>query len=149
MNKIVCKRCNSEKSVKAGKMNFKQRYRCKDCGYHFTAEDRRVKYGASDRLVALTLFRKGLSLRSIAEIIGTSNVLVLHWIRNIGRFVQEATLSKPLVSSEEMDIIEIDEMWHYVQKNAKKSPALVWVTASELEKLDRADYHQKRERCES
>ena len=59
-------------------------------------------------------------MRSIAEIIGTSNVLVLYWIRNIGRFVQETILSRPFSSSEEMDIIEIDEMWHYVQKNAKK-----------------------------
>ena len=80
----------------------------------------RVKYGANDRFVALTLYRKGLSLRSIAEIIGTSNVLILYWIRNIGRFVQETVLSNPFSSSEEMDIIEIDEMWHYVQKNAKK-----------------------------
>ena len=108
------------KEYKSWKMNCKQRYRCKDCGYHFTSEDGRVKYGANDRFVALTLYRKGLSLRSIAEIIGTSNVLVLYWIRNIGRFVQEAVLSRPFPSSEEIDIIEIDEMWHYVQKNTKK-----------------------------
>ena len=120
MEKISCKRCQSEKSTKAGKMNCKQRYRCKDCGYHFTSEDGRVKYGANDRFVALTLYRKGLSLRSIAEIIGTSNVLILYWIRNIGRFVQETVLSRSFSASEEMDIIEIDEMWHYVQKNAKK-----------------------------
>ena len=120
MEKISCKRCQSEKSTKAGKMNCKQRYRCKDCGYHFTSEDGRVKYGAKDRFTALTLYRKGLSLRSIAEIIGTSNVLILYWIRNIGRFVQEAVLSRPFSASEEMDIIEIDEMWHYFQKNTKK-----------------------------
>ena len=99
-------------------MNCKQRYRCKDCGYH--SEDGRIKYGANNRFIALTLYRKGLSLRSIAEIIGTSNVLVLYWIRNIGRFMQETVLSRPFSSSEEMDIIEIDEMWHYVQKNTKK-----------------------------
>ena len=91
-------------------MNCKQRYCCKNCGYHFTLEDGRVKYQANDRLVALTLYRKGLSLRSIADIIGTSNVLILYWIRNIGRFVQETVLSRPFSSSEEMDIIEIDEM---------------------------------------
>ena len=120
MGKISYKRCQSEKSVKAGKMNCKQRYRCKDCGYHFTSEDGRVKYIANDRFVALSLYRKGLSLRSIAEIIGTSNVLILYWIRNIGRFVQETVLSRTFSSSEEIDIIEIDEMWHYFQKNAKK-----------------------------
>ena len=120
MDKIGCKRCKSEEATKAGKMNSKQRYHCKDCGCHFTQEDGRIKYRASDRLAALTLYRKGLSLRSIAEIIGTSNVLILYWIRNIGRFVQEAILSKPLTASEEIGIVEIDEMWHYVQKNRIK-----------------------------
>ena len=119
MEKISCKRCQSEKSTKAGKMNCKQRYRCKNCGYHFTSEDGRVKYGANDRFVALTLYRKGLSLRSIAEIIGTSDVLILYWIRNIGRFVQEAVLSRSFSSSEKIGIIEIDAMWHYVQKTQK------------------------------
>ena len=47
------------------------------------------KLGANDRFVAFTLYRKGLSLRSIGEIIGTSNVLILYWIRSIGWFVQE------------------------------------------------------------
>ena len=120
MEKIECKKCKSENNTKAGKMNCKQRYRCKDCKYHFTQEDGRQRYQMKDRLMALTLFRKGLSLRSIAGIIGTSNVLILYWIRNIGRFVKEVILSMPMVASEELDVIEIDEMWHYVQKNARK-----------------------------
>jgi len=78
MEKISCKKCDSENNIKAGKMNGKQRYRCKDCRYHFTQDDGRRKYTMNDRLTALTLFRKGLSLRSIAEIIGTSNVLILY-----------------------------------------------------------------------
>jgi hypothetical protein len=32
-----CKRCGSEASVKSGRVRGLQRYRCKACGYHFTA----------------------------------------------------------------------------------------------------------------
>ena len=45
---------------------------------HFTMKDRREKYSAKQKLAAITLFRKGLSLRSIAEVIGANNVIVLY-----------------------------------------------------------------------
>ena len=100
-------------------MNGKQRYKCKSCGCHFTMNDRREKYSAKDRFTAITLFRKGLSLRSIADVIGANNVIVLYWIRNIGKFIKNTVLSATVESNEDWEIIEIDELWHYVQKNAK------------------------------
>ena len=80
-------------------------------------KDRREKYSAKQRLAAVTLFRKGLSLRSIAEVIGANNVIVLYWIRNIGKFIKNTVLSVAVQSSKELEVIEIDELWHYVQKN--------------------------------
>ena len=110
MKKISCKRCQSEKSTKVKKMNYKQKYCCKNCNYHLTSRDEKVKYQANDRFVALILYRKGLSLRNIADIIGTSKILILYWIKNIGRFVQETVLSRSFSLSEKMGIIEIDEI---------------------------------------
>ena len=83
MEKISCKRCQLEESMEAGKMNCKQRYRCKDCGYHFTQEDGRIKYGANDRLAALTLYRKGLSLRSMILLL--ESMLSLRKLSNLLR----------------------------------------------------------------
>ena len=82
-------------------------------------KDRREKYSRKQRLAAVTLFRKGLSLRSIAEVIGANNVIVLYWIRNIGKFIKNTVLSAAVQSSKELEVIEIDELWHYVQKNRK------------------------------
>ena len=48
-------------------------------------------------LQALQLYKKGLSLRSIAEIIGTNNVTMC----------------------DDLDVIEIDEMCHYIKKITK------------------------------
>ena len=41
---IKCKKCNGVNCVKAGKMNSKQRYKCKDCICYFILSDERVKY---------------------------------------------------------------------------------------------------------
>ena len=114
---LNCKKCGGNSYHKSGRMNSKQRYRCKICGCFFTEGDARVKYNDNERFLAITLFRKGLSLRSIAEIVGTNNVTILNWVRNIGTYVKEQILSQPIEISESLDVIEIDEMWHYVQKN--------------------------------
>ena len=119
MSDIMCSKCGENSYYKSGKANGKQRYKCKECGCHFTMKDRREKYSTKQRLAAVTLFRKGLSLRSIAEIIGANNVIVLYWIRNIGKFIKNTALSAAVQSSKELEVIEIDELWHYVQKTKK------------------------------
>ena len=99
MSDIMCSKCGENSYYKSGKANGKQRYKCKECGYHFTKKDRREKYSTKQRLAAVTLFRKGLSLRSIAEVIGANNVIVLYWIRNIGKFIKNTVLSATVQSS--------------------------------------------------
>ena len=71
------------------------------------------------KLAAVTLFGKGLSLKSIAEVIGANNVIVSYWIRNIEKFIKNIVLAVAVQSSKELEVIEIDELWHYVQKNRK------------------------------
>ena len=110
MSDIICSKCGENSYYKSGKANGKQRYKCKECGCHFTMKDRREKYSTKQRLAAVTLFRKGLSLRSIAEVIGANNVIVLYWIRNIGKFIKNTVLSAAVQSSKELEVIEIDEL---------------------------------------
>ena len=118
MKKILCKRCSSSYQVKSGMMYNKQRYKCKKCNFHYTLGDNRLRYSITEKLMTLSLFKKVLSLRSIASIIGTNNVTILQWIRNIGSSIKEKLMSQPVEESENLDIIEIDEMWHYFQKNS-------------------------------
>ncbi|MCH2227487.1 MAG: helix-turn-helix domain-containing protein [Candidatus Caenarcaniphilales bacterium] len=115
---ISCKRCGSREKIKSGFQNGKQRYKCKSCNRYFVERDDREKYSFEDKLRALRLYKRGLSLRSIAEFIGTNNVTIFHWIRNFGKDLKEhiVNLDLNILGSE---IIEIDEMWHYCQKNEK------------------------------
>lgn len=116
---ICCKKCGSDKHHLAGKINGKQRYKCTVCYSHYVMQDGRKRYNDTQKLHALLLFRKGLSLRSIADIIGTNNVTVLKWIRGFGATLKAHILSQPIEKTEELDVIEIDELWHYVKKNSK------------------------------
>ena len=117
MDRISCHKCGSSYYCKAGMMNNKQRYKCKDCGCHYTVLDGRRKYSDAQRIKALMLYRKGLSLRSVADIIGTNDVTILKWVRSFGRHIKDAVLSSPIEVTDNLDVIEIDEMWHYVKKS--------------------------------
>ena len=94
--------------------------------------DRREKYSVKQRITAITLFRKGLSLRSIAEVIGANNIIVLYWIRSIGEFIKDTVLASAVQSSKDLEFVEIDELWHYVQKKEKK--LWVWLAYSRARK---------------
>ena len=69
---------------------------------------------------------------SIASIIGTNNVTILHWIRGIGRYIKECVLLQPIEHAASLDVIEIDELWHYVQKKERK--LWVWLAYSRAKK---------------
>lgn len=107
-----CSRCNSEDSVKNGVIQGRQRYRCKRCGYNYTRQEPRGKSIAIKRL-AIHLYLEGLGFRAIGRIVGVSNVAVLKWVRDMASNIE------PLVQRakrREASVIELDEMWHYLQK---------------------------------
>tara|TARA_B100001939_G_C16747270_1_gene532372 strand:+ start:132 stop:533 length:402 start_codon:yes stop_codon:yes gene_type:complete len=98
-------------------MNGKQRYRCKGCGYNFTNLHGRG-YPPALRLYALKLYTENVGIRSIARLLGIDPSTIVHWVRDEGKKVMEQLKASIPDSLPEMDIIEIDEMWHYTQKNS-------------------------------
>jgi transposase-like protein len=68
--------------------------------------------------MALNLHIEGMGFRGTARIMGVSNATVLNWIRNFGKSVKEHVREKMSNNIQEIDIDEIDEMWHFtVKKN--------------------------------
>lgn len=99
-------------------MQGKQRYKCKRCGCNFTKSERRG-VSLKKKALAYVLYLEGLGFRSIGRVLGVSNVSVLRWIRTYaktwGNKVPKVTPSR------HCRVIEIDEMWHYIQKKNRKS----------------------------
>src|SRR5947209_3577691 len=107
-----CPRCGSRFGLVAGQ----QRWRCKGCRYQFT---RLHGHGTSEptKRAAVSLYGYGLSFNAVAQLLGTTAQSVLRWVcRHVDR-----SCTKPPPG--EAVVIELDEMWHFLQRKDNK----VWI----------------------
>lgn len=76
-----CPNCNSERYVKSGVVNERQRYKCKKCNYFFSVN--KVGKKIDDYYVnkSLQLYLEGLSYREIERILGVSHVSIMNWVK--------------------------------------------------------------------
>jgi len=105
-----CKRCESKKIVKNGKITGVQRYKCKECGYNFRKGDKRTnKKIAAKKALCILMYSKGKnSYRMIGDILKIDHTVVYRWIRRYSESIEEPEVSAAI---EEM---EFDEMWHFI-----------------------------------
>lgn len=110
----TCPKCQSQKTVKNGSTAGVCRRKCKECGFQYT---KNTLHGAAltDKLSGVLLYTHGLSLRAIGKLLGYSTPAVLYWIK------QFAMQHCPKPAPEEAIIVELDEMWHFIQKKLKNS----------------------------
>ena len=71
------------------------------------------------RMQALMLYRENVSMRGIGRLLDVSNVTVMNWINEAGMTVKDALERRLVAAGRNLDIIELDEMWHYTQKNGE------------------------------
>ena len=76
-----CPQCQSNKIVKSGIVNQRQRYKCKSCNYYFTVNKLGKKIDQYYVTKALQLYLEGLTYREIERIIGVSHVSVMNWVK--------------------------------------------------------------------
>ena len=118
---MQCKKCSSESNTKNGIVNNKQRYKCKSCGCNYTEGDARTEKGKSQetKRFALFLYLEGNGFRGIERILkargeSVSHVAVIKWIRSFGKTIEN--LKKETSSEISIVVMELDEMWHFIQK---------------------------------
>lgn len=122
-----CPKCHSSAVIKNGKLQDKQRYKCKDCSYQFSRLTPRG-HSPVEKSVAITLYTLGLSMRIIGKIIGVSTTSILYWIRDFAR----KNYQKP--EPQDAILIELDEVWHYLHKK-KENCGYGKLIAEKLENL--------------
>jgi transposase-like protein len=91
-NTIICPKCQSEKSIKSGIVNDKQRYQCKACNYYFTVLKEGKKIDPYYITKAIQLYIEGISYREIERLLGVSHVSVMNWVKMYG-------IKKPITNS--------------------------------------------------
>ena len=72
---MPCPKCGSTNKVKAGFIKDAQHYKCKDCSYQFTRSEPKG-FPFRVRLMAILLYRHGLSLNAIAKLVGASTFII-------------------------------------------------------------------------
>jgi transposase len=110
----ICPRCGSEKTFGNGSVRGVAKRYCKSCHYQFTRPDK-VGRPLSIKLTAVSLYLHGISMNAIAKLVGVSTPAVLKWIRTHAK----ENCPKPVPG--EATIVELDEMWHFLEKKTASS----------------------------
>ena len=109
---ITCKKCASDRYVKNGFNNGKQRYKCKNCGCNFTVGDRRTSPQTAAKKALCVLFY-GLgkaSFTMLGKLFGHSPSVIYRWIKEAGLALPDEEIPNNIKE------IEFDEMWHFLGK---------------------------------
>ena len=105
-----CPRCGSINHCKDGVIKGRQRYKCKDCKYHYTVEKKSNVKSKETKRLAFELYLEGLGFRSIGRLLKISYGTVFQWIKKWG---EHHELPK---RSQEIEVVEFDEMHTYVSQ---------------------------------
>jgi len=112
MKKQKCPYCKGSEFAKDGLVKGKQRYLCKNCGKRITVFKKKGKPQFLKRR-AIQLYLEGLSLRAIGRFLNVSAVSVMTWVK---KFADE--LPEPVIP-EKVSVVEIDEMWHWLEQKKR------------------------------
>ena len=108
-----CPKCACAEAVKNGKMQGKQRYRCKSCGCNYT-QSSRYRIDRETRIKCIRLYLEGVGFRGIGRLTGVSHVIVQKWVKELGDSIER--FRPQTGDAEPVSVMELDEMWHFVQK---------------------------------
>jgi len=114
---MVCKHCKSASTKKNGSSHCKQRYFCKECGKTFFDESSR--YTNDDKRRAILMYLNNCGIRKTALFIGCSRTTVSNWVRQAKRELDTIIKNYEPNYSEIPDIIELDEIYTFIQKKGE------------------------------
>ena len=113
---MKCKHCESEKTRKNGVSKGYQRYKCNACNRTFSGTP--IKHSKDKKRMAVWMSLNGVGIRKTALLLGTSHVNVINWLKKAHETMVKSLESSRADYSEEIDIIEMDEIYAFIKKNS-------------------------------
>lgn len=116
-----CRSCGSTNIVRNGTNRCgNAQYRCNSCAVHRVLEPktRQNKKIDSTKEKVLKACLERCSLRGVARIFNVSRHTIMGWV--VAYVATLPTLLQTLLPATDDDVLELDEMWSFVQKKAEK-----------------------------
>ena len=113
---MKCPKCHCTEATKNGTMKQKQRYKCKACGCNYT-QSTTYRIALSTRIEAIKLYLEGVGFRGISRLTGVHHTTVIQWVKHLASEIERLA---PEVEETSLDV-ELDEMWHFIQKKLKNA----------------------------
>ena len=110
---MQCPGCGGVDLIKRGHKGGRQRYQCRRCNRYST--DSQPRFSAQTKAMAIEMYMNGSGIRAIGRVLGASPAGVLKWIRKAHAAIRQVADTPP-VDSGVPDVIEMDEIYTYVQK---------------------------------
>ena len=131
-----CKHCNSTKLTLSGIVKSKQRYKCKDCGKTSREGDKRIIHSLEKKIKVIKSYLEGVGIRSIARLENISAPMVINLIRTFSKKLQEKLQNQKVNEDiRNIEILEIDELFTYVQKKLPESTYGLLLIETEMKLL--------------
>lgn len=111
-----CPGCGGDDLMKRGHKGGRQRYQCRVCNRYST--DSQPKFSAQTKGLAIEMYMNNMGIRAIGRVLGASPAAVLNWIRKEHVSLQRKVAQAAPIDTSAADIIEMDEIYTYVQKNS-------------------------------
>ncbi len=131
-----CKHCNGTKLTLSGIVKNKQRYKCKDCGKTSRDGDKRIIHSLEKKTKVIRSYLEGVGIRSIERLENISAPMIINLVRTFSKKLQEK-LQNQRVSEDirNIEILEIDDLFTYVQKKLPKSTYGLLLIGTEMKLL--------------
>ena len=113
-----CPKCRSTKRTKNGIVREKQRYKCLSCGCNYTVSSL-SRTPIEKRIKCIHLYLEGVGFRGISRLTGVPHTTVMRWVHKLGDDIERFRPQTDEV--EQVSVMELDEMWHFVQKKSKNA----------------------------
>lgn len=111
-----CPQCDGTDLIKRGRKAGHQRYVCRNCGRYCT--DSQPKFSAQTKAMAIEMYMNSMGIRAIGRVLRASPATVLNWIRKEHAVLQHKLAQAEPTDTGIPDVIEMDEIYTYVQKNS-------------------------------
>jgi transposase-like protein len=115
---MTCPKCRSAVRIKNGHARGLQRYKCKDCGCNYTHSSM-SRTPIDKRIRCIRLYLEGVGFRGISRLTGVTHTTVMRWVEKLGDDIEKFREDTDEV--EPVSIMELDEMWHFIQKKHKNA----------------------------